>query len=334
MEKTEKFTNEELVDRIKRGVDVTHNYELLYEQNKPLIRRLVKPFADSSGEDIDDLLQESFFALQTAVEHFEIGGGANFMTYAGFWIKQSAQAYIHKCGLLRIPAHESVKIRQYKRFCNEFERDRGYAPGDADVSGMMNISPVEIDKIKSLAKGMSSLDSPLADTDSLTLGDTLAADGDIEEDTIDGLMDEQRKNELWQLVEEHISQQENAIVKDYYLYGCTMPEMAKKYGVTYQRIAQIKHDALGRLRRGKAKKELQQRFEVLDSSLFSGGFKSYCNRDFTSNVEYIAMRKMELQRGYDSTVDYLNKKYMQDADERLQALNEEYEKELQKLGMN
>jgi hypothetical protein len=110
-----------------------------------------------------------------------------------------------------------------------------------------------------------------------------------------------------------------------------MPEMAKKYGVTYQRIAQIKHDALGRLRRGKAKKELQQRFEVLDSSLFSGGFKSYNDHNFTSNVEYIAIKRTELQKGYVTTVDYLNEKYMQDANERLQVLQEEYEKELQKL---
>jgi RNA polymerase sigma factor (sigma-70 family) len=273
--------------------------------------------------------------LVTAVEHYEPGGGANFMTYASYWVRQSAQAYINKCGLLRIPAYESVKVRRYKRFCNEFERDKGVSPGDGEVSNILHLTMEDVDRIKSLAKGMSSLDTPLTDSDdSFTLSDTLKADCDIEENAIENYMDEQRKNELWQVVAAHVSEQENAIVKDYYLYGCTMPDLAKKYGVTYQRIAQIKHDALGRLRRGKAKKELQQRFEVLDSSLFSGGFKSYCNRDFTSNVEYIAMRKMELQRGYDSTVDYLNKKYMQDADERLQALNEEYEKELQKLGMN
>lgn len=331
MKTSDSITNEELVDRIKRGVDVTHNYELLYEQNKPLIRRLVKPFADSSGEEIDDLMQESFFALQTAVDHYEPGGGANFMSYAGFWIRQSAQAYIHKCGLLRVPAHESVKVRRYKRFLNEYERDRGYVPGDAEVKNVLHITVEDIDLIKRVAQGMSSLDTPLADTDSLTLGDTLQSGCDLENDAVENLMDEQKKTELWQIVAEHVSKQENEVIRAYYLQGVSMPDIARKYGVTNQRIAQIKHDALGRLRRGKAKKELQQRFEVLDSSLFSGGFKSYCNRDFTSNVEYIAVRRTELQKGYATTIDYLNKKYLQDADARLKALQEEYDRELQKL---
>jgi RNA polymerase sigma factor (sigma-70 family) len=331
---SEKITNEELVDLIKRGVDVTANYELLYEQNKNLIRMMVKPYAESANEDLQDLMQEAYFGLVAAVEHYEPGGTAKFMTFASYWVKNSAQTYVRKSALLKVPAYESVNVRRYKRFCNEYERDKGYMPGDDDVSGMLHLNVDELDRIKSLVHTISSLDAPIADSDSLVLSDTLSADGNIEEDTIDSLMDEQKKTEIWEIVEKHVTAQENAIVKDYYLYGCTMPEMAKKYGVTYQRIAQIKHDALGRLRRGKAKKELQQRFEVLDSSLFSGGFKSYCNHDFTSNVEYIAMRKMELQKGYDSTVEYLNREYMQDSRERLKALQEEYEKELQKLEMN
>lgn len=331
MEKTEKFTNEELVSMIKSGVDVTANYARLYEQNTPLIRKMVLPYANSSKEDVEDLLQESYFALVTAVEHYEPGGGANFMTYAGYWIRRSAQEYVSKCGLLRIPSNQAVKARRYKRFLSEYERDKGYVPGDDAVKNVLHLTVDDIDKIKSIAKGVSSLDTPLADTDSLTLGDTVAADFNLEDDTIEQIFDEQKKTEIWEIVAEHVSEQENAIIRAYYLQGVSMPDLARRYGLTYQRIAQIKHDALGRLRRGRAKKELQQRFEVLDSSLFSGGFKSYCNHDFTSNVEYIAMRRTELQRGYDSTVNYLNEKYMQDADERLKALNEEYEKTLQKL---
>jgi predicted DNA-binding protein YlxM (UPF0122 family) len=204
-------------------------------------------------------------------------------------------------------------------------------PGDGEVKNVLHYTVEDIDLIKRVAQGMSSLDTPIADTDSLTLGDTVTADCDLENDTIEQIFDEQKKNELWGIVAEHVSQQENEVIRAYYLQGLSMPDIARRYGLTYQRIAQIKHDALGRLRRGKAKKELQQRFEVLDSSLFSGGFKSYCRRDFTSSTEYIAIKRAEIQKGYDSTVDYLNKKYLQDSKERLRVLQEEYDKEIKKL---
>jgi RNA polymerase primary sigma factor len=331
---SEKITNEELVDLIKRGVDVTANYELLYEQNKNLIRMMVKPYAESANEDLQDLMQEAYFGLVAAVEHYEPGGTAKFMTFASYWVKNSAQTYVRKSALLKVPAYESVNVRRYKRFCNEYERDKGYMPGDDDVSNILHLTVDDIDKIKSLAKGVSSLDTPLADTDSLTLGDTVAADYDIEEDAIDSLMDEQKKNELWKVVADHVTEQENAVVVDYYCHGYQMPDIARKYGLSHQRIQQIKNSAIGRLRRGKARKELNEKFEILDSSLFSGGFKSYCNHDFTSNVEYIAMRRAELQRGYATTVEYLNREYMQDSKERLKVLQDEYEKTLQKLEMN
>jgi DNA-directed RNA polymerase sigma subunit (sigma70/sigma32) len=253
------------------------------------------------------------------------------MSYASFWIKQAARNYINKCGLLRIPSNVNTEMCRYKRVCSDFERDHGYAPGDDDVSGMMNISPVEIDRIKSLAQGLSSLDGPIADTDSLTLGDTVAADGDIENETIENYMDEQKKNELWGIVAAHCNKVENDVIRDYYLRGYQMPDIARKYGLTYQRIAQIKHDAIGRLRHGKVRKELNEKFEILDASLYSGGYKSFYQHGFTSNVEFVAIRRTELQKGYDSTVDYLNKKYLQDSKERLRVLQEEYDKEIKKL---
>jgi RNA polymerase primary sigma factor len=331
MTKSEKITNEELVECIKRGENTTENYELLYEQNKSLIRMMVKPYAESANEDLQDLMQEAYFGMIAAVEHYEPGGDTRFMSYAGFWIRQSAQSYIRRCGLLRVPAHESVKVRKYKRFCADYERDRGYAPGDAEVKNVLHYTVEDIDRIKSLAHTISSLDAPIADSDSLVLSDTLSADANLEEDAIEQIFDEQKKTEIWEIVEKHVSQQENAIVKDYYLYGCTMPEMAKKYGVTYQRIAQIKYDALNRLRRGRAKKELQQRFEVLDSSLYSGGFRSYCDHNFSSNVEFLAIKRIELAERHKRTMDYLNKEYMNDANERLRILQEEYDREIQKI---
>ena len=54
-----------------------------------------------------DLLQESYFGLCEAVQHYETSANVRFMTYAEYWIKQSVQRHLEKCGsTVRIPSHK------------------------------------------------------------------------------------------------------------------------------------------------------------------------------------------------------------------------------------
>ena len=88
------MTNEQIVAEIRNGHSVTDNMQLLYENNLPLIKKFIKPYV-VYGE-WEDILQESFFGLWEAVQHYEISENVLFMTYARYWIKQSAQRYIEK----------------------------------------------------------------------------------------------------------------------------------------------------------------------------------------------------------------------------------------------
>lgn len=58
------MSNEEIVQEIQNGINVTENMELLYRQNMPLIRRFIKPY--SHYENMEDLEQESYFGLFSA----------------------------------------------------------------------------------------------------------------------------------------------------------------------------------------------------------------------------------------------------------------------------
>jgi RNA polymerase sigma factor (sigma-70 family) len=298
MEKTEKFTNEELVDLIKRGVDVTNNYEQLYEQNKPLIWCMVKPYSDSSGEDIADLMQESFFALIKAVEHYETSENVKFMSYAPYWIRRYAQHYIDKSGLIKIPSNMNTNIRKYKKACADYERDHGMYPSNADLSNILNTPPVEIDKIRSLTQGSISLDTPFTNADNLILANTLAADLDIESNTVDKVLDEQKKSELWGIVARCTTNEQNDILREIFLKNRTMSEIAREHGISLSRVRKIRDTGLQRLSVGKIKKELQEKFEILDSSIYRDSISTYRERSFTSTVEYIASTKADLQQEY------------------------------------
>ena len=98
------MTNEQIVSEIRNGCSVTDYMQSLYEGNLPLIRKFIKPF--TSYECEADLLQESYFGLCEAVQHYETSANVCFMTYAEYWIRQSVQRYLEKCGsTVQIPSH-------------------------------------------------------------------------------------------------------------------------------------------------------------------------------------------------------------------------------------
>ena len=102
------MSNEELVERIRNGYHVTENMQVLYENNLPLIKKFIKPYAYYESEE--DLLQEAYFGLWEAVRHYESSENVLFMTYARYWIKQSIQRYMENSGsILRISAHTGRK---------------------------------------------------------------------------------------------------------------------------------------------------------------------------------------------------------------------------------
>lgn len=90
------MTNEQIVSEIRNGYSVTDYMQLLYESNLPLIKKFIKPYA--AYEPMEDLVQESYFGLWEAVQHYETSANVRFMTYAEYWIRQSVQRYLEKCG--------------------------------------------------------------------------------------------------------------------------------------------------------------------------------------------------------------------------------------------
>lgn len=178
------MTNEQIVSEIRNGYSVTDYMQLLYESNLPLIKKFIKPYA--AYEPMGDLLQESYFGLWEAVQHYETSANVRFMTYAEYWIKQSVQRYLEKCGsAVRIPSHTRQKIARYKKTVQELEQELGRVPTDNEIADKMRISVGLLPELKIWVQGVASLDTPLADDNSLTLADTIQADFSLEDETVD-----------------------------------------------------------------------------------------------------------------------------------------------------
>ena len=143
-----------------------------------------------------------------------------------------------------------------------------------------------------------SLDTPITEDNSLTLADTLQADLSVENDTVDKIYSEHSKNELWGIVERYTATRENDIIKEIFLHNKTMSAVAREQGVTIDRIRQIKEKGLRRLRMGKAKRELLEKFDIAEAGLFQGGLNNYKEHSFTSIVEHLAEKRLEAETRY------------------------------------
>ncbi len=243
---------------------------------------------------------ESYFGLWEAVQHYKTSANVRFMTYAEYWIRQSVQRYLEKCGsTVRIPSHTRQKIARYKKTVQELEQESGRMPTDNEIADKMRVSVGLLPELRIQMQGVASLDTPLADDNSLTLSDTIQADFSLEDETISKIYAEHSKSELWGIVERYTTDRENSIIKEIFINNRTMAAVAREQGVTIERVRQTKEKGLRRLRIGKAKRELLEKFDIVEAGAYRNSMNKFNEHGFTSTVEYIALRWAELQVEYE-----------------------------------
>ncbi|MBD5521416.1 MAG: hypothetical protein HDR03_09390 [Lachnospiraceae bacterium] len=167
----------------------------------------------------------------------------------------------------------------------------------------MGVSVEEVGKIKSYMQGVASLDSPLSDDNSLTLSDTLQAPNSLENDIVDKIYSEHSENELWAIMECYTAERESKIIKEYFINQKTMSQIARESGVSLGRIRQIKEKGLRKLRIGKARRELLEKFDIAYGALYRGGLNNYKEHDFISIVEHIAINRIEAEKCYKQHIE-------------------------------
>lgn len=295
------MTNEQIVEKIRNGYSVTVNMQLLYENNMSLIKKIIKPY--TVYENAEDLLQEAYFGLWEAVKHYESCENILFMTYAGYWIRKSAQRYIEKCGsVVKIPSHARQMIIRYNKTIQRLSQEQSRIPTDKEIADHMMISQSEVADLKYYSQSVASLDAPLGEDAEMSLGDNMQSDFDLENDTIDKLYKEHTKSELWGIVECFTAERENHIIKEYFLHNKSMPKIAKEEHLSVGKIREIKENGLRRLRQGKAKRKLLEEFEIAECGIHRNSLNKFNEHNFTSMVEHIAIRRIELQDEYEKRV--------------------------------
>lgn len=281
-------TNEELVARIKSGIDVADNMLKLWNQNKRFIHSLAKRY--QSKADIEDLEQEGYLALYDAVDGYLPEKGIKFLTYAEYWIKKRMIRYIQSNTTVRLPVHECGNVREYRKMVNAFQIYLGRKPTRLEIAHNMGISIEQVSQLeKSVRMGqLASLEAPLSDEADGTIGDTVASDIDIEGEVLDDIEEQQIYAELWEAVKE-LPAEQSGIIGMRYKDGKSVREIVEATGMTDGKVRRLEAKAIRELRYSERLYLFSDSLpDAVGSVAYYGGAGLF-NRTWTSSTERSAL---------------------------------------------
>lgn len=236
----------ELAQRIKKG---DHDaLERLTRANLRFVVSVAKQY-QNQGLTLPDLINEGNMGLIKAAEKFDETRGFKFISYAVWWIRQSIlQAIADQSRVVRLPLNQVSSLNKINRAVNKFEQENERRPSVEELTDNVDLSYEKIDEAINAGARHVSVDAPIGDDENSSLLDVLVNDNAPMADR--QLVAESLEAEVAQALRS-LSERERNIVKCYFGIGepeMTLDEIGMKYGLTRERVRQIKEKALRRLR--------------------------------------------------------------------------------------
>lgn len=248
----------DLARRIREGDE--NALEKLTRANLRFVVSVAKQY-QNQGLTLSDLINEGNVGLMKAARRFDETKGFKFISYAVWWIRQAIlQAIVEHSRLVRLPTNKVGSYNKvneaFTNFLQEYERE----PTDEELAESLEMSPKEVSNMMRSTVRHISMDSPLGGEDSdATMLDLYKDDDERTPDS--DLMDESMRDEV-ELALAQLNPREVDVIKDYFglnekRKALTLEEIGAEYGLTRERVRQIKERAINRLRRSDNKLEMK-----------------------------------------------------------------------------
>jgi RNA polymerase primary sigma factor len=235
-----------LAKRIERG-DIRAKHELT-EANLRLVVSIAKRY-HTDGMGFLDLIQEGNLGLIRAVEKFDYRKGHKFSTYATWWIRQAiTRAIADKARTIRIPVHMVEKINKLIRVQRQLLQNMGREPLPEEIATEMNMTDAEIREILRISQTTVSLETPIGEEEDSELGDFIEDEDAIR--SFDAVALQLDKDGITEALSMLPYRERKVIELRFGLKGehpRTLEEVARRFGVTRERIRQIETKALAKL---------------------------------------------------------------------------------------
>ena len=234
-----------LAKRIEEG-DELAKAEMI-QSNLRLVVSIAKNYRNQ-GLPFLDLIQEGTLGLIRAVEKFDWRRGFKFSTYATWWIRQAvARALADKARTIRMPVHIVERLQKINRAERSLWTQVGREPTLDEIADEASLTPQQVVEVRAAARASASLDAPIGDADDAVLGDFVAGNEPLPEETVDTHL---RRQALMRALGALPEREREVVTLRYGIDGNeprTLEEIGRRLGLTRERVRQIELDSLRRL---------------------------------------------------------------------------------------
>lgn len=253
------MSNEEIVEQIQNGIEVTANQERLWKKNRCFVALCIKRHVGScASQDFNDFMQEGFIGLIEAASSFELKRGVKFLTYAEYIIRKSIYRYNGlNTNMVRIPEYLKTRMRKLATFKQEYREKFHREPKPEEIQEALCISYRSLCHLEKTLMNMStrSLDEYISDDGGSSLLDMLSTDERIDELAGDGELQKELHEELEKalsilddrtaLMIRCVYYQRNSYAKTAEIFGCSHQAVNERIRKGFYRILHSKHRMIG-----------------------------------------------------------------------------------------
>lgn len=245
----------ELARRIKTGDRKA--LEKLTKANLRFVVSVAKQY-QNQGLSLPDLINEGNIGLLKAAEKFDETRGFKFISYAVWWIRQSIlQAIAEQDRVVRLPLNQVGSVNRINKVLSKFEQENERRPSVDEIADKTDLPHEKIEDVLKVNTRQVSVDAPMADGDGTSMIDFMQSDSDPSTD--EELLKESLRAEIASALSV-LNDRERNVIEAFYGINqpeCTMEEIGKKYGLTRERVRQIREKAIRRLKQNTQNKMLK-----------------------------------------------------------------------------
>ncbi len=246
----------ELARRIKQGDE-----EALLKLTRVNLRFVVSVAKKYQGQGLHltDLINEGNYGLIKAAKRFDETRGFKFISYAVWWIRQAIlQALAEQGRVVRLPLNRIGTISKIRKMSARLAQRHERLPNLEELAGELDIDVEKVREAMQHTGRHLSMDAPFNEDDDNSLLDVLPSNEGVAPD--EPLLDESVKIDI-EAALALLHPREAEITRLYFGIGrehpLTLEEIGQRFGLTRERVRQIKEKALRKLRQKHRREDLK-----------------------------------------------------------------------------
>ena len=245
----------ELAQRIRKGDQKA--LEKLTRANLRFVVSVAKQY-QNQGLSLPDLINEGNLGLIKAAEKFDETRGFKFISYAVWWIRQSIlQALAEQSRIVRLPLNQVGSLNKINKAFSRFEQENERRPSPEELADSLDLPAEKVADTLRVSGRHISVDAPFVEGEDNSLLDVLVNDDSPIADRT--LINESLSTEVERALST-LTERERDIIKLFFginTQEMTLEEIGEKFGLTRERVRQIKEKSIRRLRHSTRSKLLK-----------------------------------------------------------------------------